>query len=422
MIREMFFKKAQKTLENSIVIVDEAHNLPNRIKDLASMELTSYMLQRAHKETKKYKIYELEDIIYHMTQLLSLLVGSENESYVEKDKFFDLVNTICDYHELIDKCHDAAAVIHEHQKLSFIGTLGDFLKAWLGSDNGFTRIVSKEKRMQLINYKLSYRCLDPSIISSEIANTVHDMILMSGTLTPTSMYQSLLGLPKESTIKKDFPSPFPPENRLNLIISKTTTKFTQRSENQYINIANILSEIIETTPGNSAIFFPSYYMKEQVVKYIKSNKPLIKEKQRMSRNDREELLENFKNNKKTGASLLAVTSGSFGEGIDLPGDELKTVVIVGLPLAKPDLETKALIEYYNQKFSKGWDYGYIFPAFNKVIQSAGRCIRSETDKGAVIFLDERYGLANYYRCFPRNWKMKLTVNNYTKLLNNFFEN
>jgi DNA excision repair protein ERCC-2 len=100
--------------------------------------------------------------------------------------------------------------------------------------------------------------------------------------------------------------------------------------------------------------------------------------------------------------LLAVAGGSFGEGIDLPGDYLKCVVVVGLPLGRPNLETKHLIEYYNEKYGKGWDYGYILPAITKVFQNAGRCIRSETDKGVVIYMDERYGWPSYARCFPED--------------------
>ena len=117
---------------------------------------------------------------------------------------------------------------------------------------------------------------------------------------------------------------------------------------------------------------------------------------------------------------MGVISGSFGEGIDLPGDLLKGVVIVGLPLQKPDLETKALIDYFDKKFKKGWDYGYLYPAFNKCLQSAGRCIRSETDRGVIIFLDERYTWSNYARCFPPDWKMRTTLL-YGRMIEEFFK-
>ena len=89
---------------------------------------------------------------------------------------------------------------------------------------------------------------------------------------------------------------------------------------------------------------------------------------------------------------------------------MNAVIVVGLPLEKPNLETKELIDYYDKLFGKGWDYGYLFPAFNKTLQNAGRCIRSKDDKGIVVFLDERYAWSNYYRCFPKELKIKVTKN------------
>ena len=120
------------------------------------------------------------------------------------------------------------------------------------------------------------------------------------------------------------------------------------------------------------------------------------------------MLEKFKSYSKTGAILLGVVAANFSEGIDLPGDFLNGVIVVGLPLSKPDLETMKLIEYYDNKFGRGWDYGYLFPAMNKTLQAAGRCIRSESDKGVIVFLDERYAWPNYKRCFPEEAGLKIT--------------
>jgi len=131
------------------------------------------------------------------------------------------------------------------------------------------------------------------------------------------------------------------------------------------------------------------------------------------------MLEEFKGAKKIGGVLLGVTGANFAEGIDLPGDLLNGVIVVGLPLGKPDLKTKELMKYYDTKFKKGWDYGYIFPAMNKCLQSAGRCIRSETDRGVIIFLEERFVWPNYYNCLPREGL--IVANNYEKLLKEFFK-
>jgi len=137
-------------------------------------------------------------------------------------------------------------------------------------------------------------------------------------------------------------------------------------------------------------------------------KKMLIEKQNLSKDEREQILEEFKQYKDDGCVLLAVSSGSFGEGIDLPGDFLKAVVIIGLPLEKPDLETKELIDYYQDRFGRGFEYGYILPAITKCLQNAGRCIRSETDKGVIIFLDERFAWQNYYKCLPADMDFKIS--------------
>jgi DNA excision repair protein ERCC-2 len=241
---------------------------------------------------------------------------------------------------------------------------------------------------------------------------------MSGTLTPTSMYKELLGIEAEELTLK---SPFPAQNRMNLIVPKTTTKYEARSPEQYKEIAKTLADISSDVKGSIAIYFPSYYLRDEVSKSFSmlTVKTVFSEQPDMTKSEKQEFLDNFVKYKDSGAVLLAVISGSFAEGIDLPG-VLKMVIIVGLPLQKPDLETKALIEYYDKKFSKGWDYGYLFPAFTKTIQAAGRCIRSETDRGIIVFLDERYSWNNYYRCFPQHWPLKVSLL-YKDTIKKFYE-
>ena len=131
-------------------------------------------------------------------------------------------------------------------------------------------------------------------------------------------------------------------------------------------------------------------------------------------------MEKFKQYKNSGALLLAAASGNFGEGIDLMGDLLKAVIVVGIPLQKPDLETQELIKYYDKRFGRGWDYGYIFPAIITTLQNAGRCIRSEDDRGVIIFLDERYTWQSYLKCFPKDKHFQITQEP-LKLINEFFK-
>jgi len=423
-IGENFLTRIGKEMDKLIVIVDEAHNLPYRLKDLASEFLTTIILNRAMKEAKKYGYDNTVELLQEIQTVLERLVDSldiEQEKIVTKEDFVKDLDEQYDFDQLIGDLEYIADAVRELQKQSYIGSIAKFLQTWQGQDEGFVRIIAHKRGLREPFISLSYRCLDPSVVSENIINNTHSTILMSGTLLPTAMYKELLGVKESQEVV--FKDPFPKKNRLNLVIPKTTTKFTARNDKQFQDIAEVLSEVVNDIPGNSLIFFPSYYLRDKVSEHfdVKSNKSIFSERKGMTKPEKHDLLERFKGYKDTGAVLLGVASGSFGEGIDLPGDLLKGVIVVGLPLSQPDLETKSLIDYFDKKFSKGWDYGYLFPAFNKSLQNAGRCIRSETDKGIIIFLDERYVWNNYKRCFPEDWDMEVSQN-YKGMVREFFSN
>jgi len=421
-IQKLFFGKTGKELEKSIIIVDEAHNLPMRVRELLTQRLSNYMISRSIKEAEKFEYNETKQRLQIILKLIERLTKDivYNEKLVTKKDFVVGLPKV-EYFQLIEDFKFIAESIREKEKQSYIGSIAGFLESWTGQDEGYVRIITKKltSKGKKPILTLSYRCLDPSLLSSEIISESYSTIMMSGTLTPLNMYQDILGV--DNSILEKYKSTFPKENKLSLIIPETTTKYSQRSQAQFKRIAEICAEITNLVPGNSIIFFPSYKLRDSVNKYLfdTCKKTTFLEIPNMSKKEKTDMLERFKKYNKSGAVLLAVVSGSFGEGIDLPGDLLKAAIIVGLPLQVPDLETRALIQYYDEKFSKGWDYGYLFPAMNRAMQSAGRVIRSETDKGAVIFLDERYAWPNYYRCLPMNENIEIT-RNYKKRIEAFF--
>jgi DNA excision repair protein ERCC-2 len=423
-IRENFFTRTKKELENSIIIIDEGHNLPSRMRDLATERLSSFVMKKAIKEAKTLNFTETVKTLSMIQDILNkygegMKMGAEK--LIKKDDFVAKVNKIKDYQELVEELFEIGRNIRESQKQSYVGSVAGFLQLWLGPDEGFARIFSVSQFKNLPMLTLKNRCLDPSVITKKVIEEAHSTIMMSGTLTPTDMYKALLGFP-EDTVEKEYDSPFMEENKLTIVIPETTTKFSMRNDAQFRRIAEITSEIANEVPGNSAMFFPSYDFRDKVYKYFydKCKKTTFLEQPRMTKEEKTDFIERFKKFEKTGAALLGVASGSFGEGIDLPGDFLKAVIVVGLPLDQPDLETKELINYFNKKFNKGWDYGYIFPAFNKCLQNAGRCIRSETDRGVVVYLDERYVWPMYKRCFPQDSEIKVSTH-YKELIEEFFD-
>jgi DNA excision repair protein ERCC-2 len=415
-IRENFLSKTNKSIQDSIIIVDEGHNLPSRIRSLLTKKLTDRMIKRAIKEAKKYDFddlailfIELESLLYRMSQELSI----NDEKLVNKENFIDGINNIKKYEDFIEELKAAAEVVRENQKTSSIGWIASFIESWPSGDMGFSRILSKYESSVV----LTHRCLDPSMATKDIVDASLTTVMMSGTLSPVEMYKDLLGFPK-NTLTNEFPSPFPKKNMLALVIPKTTTKFTKRNQDQFLRIANICADIVDQIPGNAAIFFPSYYLRNEIAKYLETRckKTVFSEQPKLSKEEKQDLLDKFC--KYDNAVLLGVAAGSFGEGIDLPG-VLKSVIVVGLPLDRPDLETKELINYYDKKFSKGWDYGYIMPALTRTMQNSGRCIRTEKDKGVLVFLDERYTWPNYFRCFPSDWNLKISLN-YLDEIKRFF--
>ncbi len=432
-IRKLFLGRIGRQLDECILVVDEAHNLPERVKEMGSDRLSTILLNRAMSEAEKYKhdelgkkLKQLGDILQKMalfTDDNGMPVDGEAEKYVNKDALMtklEAMHTSTD--ALLEWMEKVADGIREEQRASYIGAVAGFLQLWLEvEEQGRARIVKRERGQKEWIINLNNRCLDPSIITHEVFENCHSSILMSGTLTPPGMYAALLGVsePNLSILE----SPFPEENRLNLIIPKTSTKFTQRSDKMWQDIADVLRKVVLAVPGNVAVYFPSYAILEKVNANLDHGLPktVLAEQRGMTKDEKMVFLNKFKDySNNGGAVLLGVITGNYGEGIDLPGDLLKAVVVVGLPLTKPDLETNALIKYYDAKFRKGWEYGYTIPAFNKTLQSAGRCIRSSSDKGVIVFLDERYEWPRYLNLFPKEWNMKSTLL-FEKMIKEFFE-
>lgn len=388
-----------KKLEDSIIIVDEAHNLPERLRSILSRRLSTYIIRNAIKEATSEDLEK--DLKQMLKEIKELGENVVEECIIPKQV---LIRKIRNYDELIENLKDAADIVMKEKKTSFMGSIASFLEAWKGEDEGFSRILHKHEEGGKVYLSLDYTCLDPSAISSSIIKEAHSTILMSGTMKPMEMYLDLLGM--DNAQMKEYKSDFPEEKRLNLIFPEVTTKYKERHQEQYEKISWSIKKCIDSIPGNSIIYFPSYQFMHRIYDIIKI--PEILEEQKFwKKRDREKVIRKFRNGENR--VMFAVMGGSFSEGIDLPGKALKGVIIVGVPLAKPDLYIKSLIDYYKQKFNNGWDYAYTYPALIKVIQATGRVIRSKRDMGVVVLMDKRYLYPKYSRLFSE-LTMKITSN------------
>ncbi len=424
-IRDNLMEKLNKELSECIIILDEAHNLPQKCRDLSSSQLSTSTLEFAAKECIDFNFIDaagiLNEIRVKIEELAEHKIKEDNEVLISKDELNKLIDNIVKADQLVGDLFFISEEAIKVKKRSSCSTVAHFIENWQGQDNGFTRFMNKSFNIKnKLIVTLNYRCLDPSLILSPISRDCYSMICMSGTLTPLEMYKDLFNI---NAIGYEFKNPFPKTNRVDIIVPDTTTKFTARNDEMFEKIAAYCASIVNSVPGNSIVFFPSYGLRDKINSYFgnKCERTVLFESPNLSKQEKAELIDNFKGYKRHGAVLLAVSSGSFGEGIDLQDNLLKCVIVVGIPLDRPDLETRELISYYDQKFSRGWDYGYTMPAIIKCLQNAGRCIRSESDKGVIIFLDMRYIWESYFKCFPKDSNLRVSKDP-VSLIKEFFDN
>jgi len=410
--------KMEKTLSDTVLIVDEAHNLPDRIRENFSASLDAFMLRGTANEIK-----ETDEVLRrHLLSLASVFdrFPRGGEAIVAEEEFVYTVEDVLKgsleqmtYDDFLERLKMSAKAIIEGDTWVYPNILRviEFLDGWRTQEK-CVRILS--------NASLSYRLLDPSMVSAEIFEGVHASVLMSGTLYPTHIYADILGIPPARRITGEYRSPFAKKNRLVLLSKGITTRYVERGEMLYGRIASRISTLTSCIPRNAAAFFPSYEILERVASCVKSEKKILTEGREMSKREREGLFEKLmKAKSKGGALLLGVQGGSMSEGIDYYDNLLDAVFIVGLPLAPPSLEVKSIIYYYNQVFEDGEYYGYILPAMNKVLQAAGRLIRSESDRGVVILMDDRFIQPKYLRCFPKDFAFSV-VRDEEKACKGFF--
>ena len=385
-IREMILGKADTELSEVTVVVDEAHNLPSRTRGLFSTTISLSLVSDARTEAEKFGYYTLESNLDRLMQEIRALDGEKRE--IKKSDLNDRIDSYYSYEELIVDLEAAGEEVQEEEEKSYCMKLSESLEAWKRDEEGFFRYVEPGE-----DIKLKHRCLDPSISTSKPLNQAKASILMSGTLKPLQMYEDLLGV--DQPVKESFESPFPDENRLDLVVDKVTTRYKERDESMMQKYAWYLGKSLESLQGNAGIFFPSYELMKEIGSDLRNrtDKQIFIEKQGNSKEEKAETLNAFK--KHGDAALLGVASGSYGEGVDYPGEQMKAVFMVGLPLKKPDIETEALIDYLDEKYGKGWQYGYTYPAMNTALQSIGRVIRSKEDRGIICLMDKRYKWNKY---------------------------
>jgi Rad3-related DNA helicase len=228
-------------------------------------------------------------------------------------------------------------------------------------------------------------------------------IFFSATLIPVRYYMEQLG-GREDDYAVYADSPFDTKRRLLMVGTDVSTKYTRRGEDEYAKIARYITEFTQAKKGNYIVFFPSYRLMEDVRELIGDEIPgIVMQERTMREEQKEEFLDAFAEAPDESRVAFCVMGGIFAEGIDLQGDRLIGVVVVGTGLPMVCNERELFRGYFDEKKHMGFEYSYLYSGMNKVMQAAGRVIRTADDVGAILLLDERFTTRQYLELFPREW-------------------
>lgn len=389
------------------VLVDEAHNLISRSKEMYSSELSEADIRLLRSKLNGFKpsirsdcnkALEIFDSYRENLALKATIVDTKQNS--DLYAILRQINLKCD--QIFEENKN---IKDKDQALEVYFKIMDFLRISEIYSVTHRTIINLENDMVRINYY----CLDASeFLLDTIKSSIHGIVFFSATLYPIDYHCNLLTKKEGKYI--ELPSPFDPNN-LNIIInSNISTKYKYRIDSIDPIIENI--EALTTAhKGNYIVFFPSYAYMNMVLESITDpDYEIIVQKNNMNDLEKQEIIDKFKDFSHTKVGFF-VMGGVFSEGIDFIGDSLSGVIIVGVGLPLICDENNILKDYFEQEYSQGFDYAYTYPGFTKVIQAVGRVIRDYSDKGVAILMDERFNYNIYQRLMPPHWTNKKIITN-----------
>lgn len=391
-----------------IFLVDEAHNLVPRAREMYSAALIKEHVLLTKKLVKN--LYQ--PLVNQLDRLNKVLLELKREcdTCLILDDAAHLVLVLNSLFSVFEKFMDEFKEFEgREQVLDFYFEVRSFISIYERVDEHY-RIYADF--LDNGEFMVKLLCVNPIRNIKECLDQGNSSVFFSATLLPIRYYRELLSNePEDYAIYVD--SPFEQKNRLLLTASDVTSRYTRRNENEFRKILRYIRALAAGKTGNYMVFFPSYSYMEQVYElFLQEEAELydcLKQGSHMSEGEREEFLSEFE--KERGRSFVAfcVMGGLFSEGIDLKEERLIGVVIVGTGLPMVCTEQEILKGYFDETEQAGFSFAYQYPGMNKVMQAAGRVIRTVDDRGVILLLDDRFLKRDYQELFPREWDDYKTV-------------
>lgn len=386
-----------------IFLVDEAHNLVERGRNMYSaalvkedflaakrlvkpfsqkvageLEKCNKLLLNYKRECEGYEIYEnISNLAFALMRL-----GAAVDTFLQKNMEFPGKKDFLDLYLKVRHFLNMYERLDEHYVI-------------------YTQFVEQG------HFMMKLFCVDPSLNLQECLDKGRSTVFFSATLLPIQYYKKLLSA-REDNYAVYARTAFSKEQSCLLIGNEVSTKYTRRNEEEYQKIADYIDRIVFSKKGNYMVFFPSYRFMEEVYErflpMVYGKADCIVQTNGMNEEEREEFLGEFAKEREHSLVGFCVMGGIFGEGIDLKEELLIGAIVVGTGIPQVGNEREILKEYFEEHLGEGFAYAYRYPGMNKVLQAAGRVIRTREDVGVIALLDERFLLSEYRRLFPREWE------------------
>ena len=393
----------QEETGNYTFLIDEAHNLVDRSREMFSAELFKQPLLEVRRAVRG----ELPRVYKSLGKINAWMVKAGKKSdasapvWHEKEPPATLLPLLRRFLGITEHwlSRNLKASFRE-DLLNLYFKISGFMRVAEQYDESYATCYEKIKK----DLKLKLFCIDPSIGLKHALNRCMAAVFFSATMTPMAYFQKILGC-HEGAAELILTSPFPAENLGLFVSNRLSTLYRQRQSTKF-HISQAIRTFINQKKGNYLVFFPSYEYLQMILDTFVSDSPdseTIVQTPAMSEREREDFLNRFSRDNPASLLGFAVMGGIFGEGIDLVGDRLSGAVVVGVGLPGICLERELIREYFAATLNAGFEFAYQYPGINRVLQAAGRVIRSETDRGAVLLIDQRYATYRYRSLLLPQW-------------------